>query len=433
MGGLFPALFACAILVWQVSLLYQISIISENLPRNPVQPTLLTNRYTKQHTPVLQMPATPTSLPTPSANQINEKIQSPTIPSDTIAQVYNNVHAFYYGWYGNPKTNGKWMHWNHEVLPNWRNKVHPPPSHFQPPENIGANYYPELGPYSSGDPAVIEIHAQQFAASGIGNAVISWYPMHTADAQLASTPGYSDSLMKKMLEIFPKYGVKVSVHIEPYEGRNAESVRNDIEYIVDNYSGPGFYLDHSGKPMIYIYDSYHTSAKEWSRLLSKDGDLSIRNSKYDCTVISLYLGKSDDNLILQGGFDGFYTYFGSVGFTYGSTPSNWNQLKSFATRNNKIFIPSVSPGYVDTQIRPWNAENTKDRKDGEYYDNMWSAAVDCGCEYVSITSFNEWHEGSQIEPAVPYKTDKFTYLDYLPHSPNYYLERTKYWANTYNS
>merc|ERR1712137_554474 len=254
MGGLFPALFACAILVWQGSLLYQISIISENLPRNPVQPTLLTNRYTKQHTPVLQMPATPTSLPTPSANQINEKIQSPTIPSDTIAQVYNNVHAFYYGWYGNPKTNGKWMHWNHEVLPNWRNKVHPP---------------------------------QQFAASGIGNAVISWYPMHTADAQLASTPGYSDSLMKKMLEIFPKYGVKVSVHIEPYEGRNAESVRNDIEYIVDNYSGPGFYLDHSGKPMIYIYDSYHTSAKEWSRLLSKDGDLSIRNSKYDCTVISL--------------------------------------------------------------------------------------------------------------------------------------------------
>jgi glycoprotein endo-alpha-1,2-mannosidase len=46
---------------------------------------------------------------------------------------------------------------------------------------------------------------------------------------------------------------------------------------------------------------------------------------------------------------------------------------------------------------------------------------------VGITSFNEWHEGTQIEPAVPKQIPGFTYLDYRPRPTDYYLERTAYW------
>ena len=48
-------------------------------------------------------------------------------------------------------------------------------------------------------------------------------------------------------------------------------------------------------------------------------------------------------------------------------------------------------------------------------------------ELVGITSFNEWHEGTQIEPAVPKHNQGFTYLDYQPLSADYYLKRTAYW------
>ena len=30
---------------------------------------------------------------------------------------------------------------------------------------------------------------------------------------------------------------------------------------------------------------------------------------------------------------------------------------------------------------------------------MWTSAIRAGADLVTITSYNEWHEGTQIEPA----------------------------------
>ena len=63
---------------------------------------------------------------------------------------------------------------------------------------------------------------------------------------------------------------------------------------------------------------------------------------------------------------------------------------------------------------------------------MWEEALKIHPEYISVTSFNEWHEGTQIEPAIPFQYNEYNYIDYSPHSENYYLERTKYWVNKYS-
>lgn len=80
------------------------------------------------------------------------------------------VHAFYYAWYGNPKVDGKYIHWDHAQLPHWDFKVaqgYPQGKHV-PPDDIGSNFYPSLGPYSSKDPAVMEAHMQQLRTAAIG-------------------------------------------------------------------------------------------------------------------------------------------------------------------------------------------------------------------------------------------------------------------------
>jgi hypothetical protein len=56
----------------------------------------------------------------------------------------------------------------------------------------------------------------------------------------------------------------------------------------------------------------------------------------------------------------------------------------------------------------------------------------CPPGLVGITSFNEWHEGTQIEPAMPKQIQGFTYLDYQPLAPDYYLDRTAYWVRKLN-
>jgi glycoprotein endo-alpha-1,2-mannosidase len=93
-------------------------------------------------------------------------------------------------------------------------------------------------------------------------------------------------------------------------------------------------------------------------------------------------------------------YFGADGFTYGSSLRNWVKLQQLASQTNTVFIPSVGPGYIDVSVRPWNAATTRDRKNGDYYMKSWQAALRAKPEdrgrphVVSVTSFNEWHEGS---------------------------------------
>jgi len=136
----------------------------------------------------------------------------------------------------------------------------------------------------------------------------------------------------------------------------------------------------------------------------------------------------EEAFMLEGGFDGFYTYFATEGFTYGSTPANWSRLAQWAKRHGKLFIPCVGPGYDDTRIRPWNERNTRSRESGAYYDREFEAALAADPDVIGITSFNEWHEGTQIEPAVPKQIPGYRYEDYRPRGPEYYLDRTKYWV-----
>ena len=37
-----------------------------------------------------------------------------------------------------------------------------------------------------------------------------------------------------------------------------------------------------------------------------------------------------------------------------------------------------------------------------YLGQTWNAAIQAGADWVNVTSFNEWIEGSQIEPSAGY-------------------------------
>lgn len=107
-----------------------------------------------------------------SKNEVQESVltKGSKTPEPTNLPVNYDVHIFYYPWYGNPEHDGKYFHWNHPYLPHW-DKIEAakwPSGQHVPPDDIGANFYPQLGPYSSEDPVVVEDHMKQVQLSGAG-------------------------------------------------------------------------------------------------------------------------------------------------------------------------------------------------------------------------------------------------------------------------
>uniref|UniRef100_A0A4W4HLX8 Uncharacterized protein n=1 Tax=Electrophorus electricus TaxID=8005 RepID=A0A4W4HLX8_ELEEL len=97
--------------------------------------------------------------------------------------IFYDVHIFYYMWYGNPEMDKRYLHWDHILVPHWDPKIAAsyPKGKHAPPEDIGSSFYPELGPYSSRDPEVLESHMEQIGEAAAGVLVLSWYPPGFAD------------------------------------------------------------------------------------------------------------------------------------------------------------------------------------------------------------------------------------------------------------
>lgn len=357
----------------------------------------------------------------------------PTMKSSPVSgereQLNYNVHIFYYGWYGNPEIEGQWWHWNHEYLPNWDKSDHQkyPTGAHKPPEDIGANFYPSLGAYSSSSEPVIRQHMAWIRKAGVGVVVVSWYPPGLADEHGPQ----SDSLVPILLRLAAEYHLRISLHIEPYENRTVENLREHLSYVNRVYgSHPAYYKMRRGGqsyelPVFYVYDSYRTEPQQWARLFSSKGDLTVRNTELDGIFLALLVEFKHRHDIKKAKFDGFYTYFAANGFSYGSSWKNWRSLAAYGYQNSLMFVASVGPGYLDTRVRPWNGKNRRDRRGGVYYETAWQTALSAPSKIVSITSFNEWHEGTQIEPAVPYSCDTYTYQSYYPKDPDYYLKLTR--------
>jgi hypothetical protein len=65
---------------------------------------------------------------------------------------------------------------------------------------------------------------------------------------------------------------------------------------------------------------------------------------------------------------------------------------------DRLWVATVMPGYNDVKIRPATGFAT-DREGGAYYERAWQAAIDSTPRWIVVNSFNEWPEGSYIEPS----------------------------------
>jgi glycoprotein endo-alpha-1,2-mannosidase len=293
------------------------------------------------------------------------------------------VAIFFYAWYGTPTRDGGYVHWAQ--------------GGYRPPGEIASDYYPARGPYSSSDVRVLRAQLREIAAAGVDTVIVSWWGRDSGD----------DARLDAIRVEASRYALRIAVHLEPYPGRTAASVATDV-----------LHLRTHGITDVFVYDATRTPASEWATALEP------------VPGIRVFANTGLPGFAKAGHFDGLYTY---DAYLYDGT--SFPRICASAHRLGLVCAPSVGPGY-DAR-RATGDVRVRDRRAGARYDVMWRRALAARADVVTVTSYNEWHEGTQIEPARavgrPYASyDGAWGLRGKP-AEKAYLRRTAWWASRYAS
>ncbi len=297
------------------------------------------------------------------------------------------VGVFYYPWYSTVQHDGAVTHWDQN-------------GHV-PPEGIGAGFYPARGVYSSADKAVIAAQMAEIDSAGAGIVISSWWGRGSLE----------DLRLPAIVTAAQARGLAVAVQIEPYPGRSAETVAADVAA-----------LRPLGISDFYVYRAEDTPAAEWAAVVPGLGAARL-------IAHTMLVGWA-----ASARFAGIYTYDVLI-----HDGTKFARLCAQAHALGLRCEPSVGPGF--DAVAATGEPRVKDRRNGRTYDHMWRLAIASGADVITVTSYNEWHEGSQIEPAArARRAGNRTYQDYEgawglsgAAAATAYLARTRYWADRFDT
>ena len=288
------------------------------------------------------------------------------------------VGIFYYPWWGTPERDGSWLHWSQNA--------------HVPPADVASAYYPARGPYSSSDPGIVRAQMREIARLGVDTVIVSWWGEGSTE----------DQRLPLVLREARAARLRVALHLEPWTDRTPASVADAIRL-----------LEGKGVREFYVYDSTRFPDEAWAAALRP------------LETVAVFANTPLAGKARNGGFDGAYTYD-----VYLHSGAAFLRMCGQAQRMGLLCAPSVGPGY--DAHRATGDTRRQSRKRGARYDVMWDRAIRAKPDIVTITSYNEWHEGTQIEPAravgLPYLSYEGAYGLTGKAAERAYLDRTATWV-----
>ena len=199
---------------------------------------------------------------------------------------------------------------------------------------------------------------------------------------------YEDNLAPRVLDAAARHGIKVAWHLEPYGGRTAASTvgRHQLHQ-QPLRQPPGLLPGRRARQPARVLRLRQPVIADWTA--ARRGDRQQHRAGADHRHVSKIAH-----------FCGLYTY----DVIAGATAPGWESAGAYAKAQRPDLgavgrprATSTTARCPATRRRRWAATN------GATYDLEWTNALDPTKggvpTWVSITSFNEWHEGSTIEPA----------------------------------
>ena len=304
---------------------------------------------------------------------------------------------------------------------------------------------PLLGLYSSQDNAVVAQHIEWGRRAGMTALSVSWHgegsPTDTQlkkhlklaiESQLAADNAVKFMILFETPDILGvAHGnvIDFGAELSPGVSRGAKFLQ-EMNYLADSYFGSAGYYKIDQKPVAFIYlmrdvvnhQPYFDTLR--SNMESKGFSLYLiadvihwQNPVDGLTVPDSQVADWDFYKTHFEAISGYNLYDPSRYRTNGledkflaDVEAHWRTWASHISAHGLRFVPFVMPGYDDRRLHGSTRPILK-RDGGRFYNRQWAMAqsfMDSTMPHVGLTSFNEWHEGTEIEPSRQYGV---SYLD----------------------
>lgn len=327
---------------------------------------------------------------------------------------------------------------NHSIIADFRTAGYTREyENIAPDDNmlIGAYYYPwysatthwdegykdppVLGEYCSRDEETINIHIDWATGHGIDFFIMSWWgPYSWEDVTLKDH--FVGASLADEIEFCIHY--ESWGRLEVFNGKvdlnnewNRTRLIQDFKYLESTYFGESGYLRIDGKPVVVIYLARTFAGDVEGAISELRGELGE-----DVYLIGdmVYWQNPDTagQRLLMAQFDAITSYnmhtsVEGIDDDFGEKFSQkYAEFHEVAKEVGVGFVPKLMPGFDDSPVRP-EAGNPVIVRSPERFEGFCEEVLkhlDPELNAIFITSFNEWHEYTQIEPDETYGT---TYLE----------------------
>ncbi len=308
-----------------------------------------------------------------------------------------HVSVFYYPWYHTDR------HWAEGYLRS----------------ELQTEQSPLLGEYSVRDAQTIAQHIRWSQTYGIDNWICSWWgPGSWGDVTMKDYISHQlDTSGVSYCLFYESAGLLNLDNGITFDADKTETFRSHFKYMAANFFSDPSYYKINGRPVVYIYLTRTFKGEYLNAIQLVRQDMHAMGWDIFLAGDEVYWGSPDAARIAS--LDAITAYNMHGPSQYAGYPSatnfipdvgmKYNQFKQVADSKGVIFIPDVMPGFNDrgvrlsaghyiipTQVHPDSGHTSTFSQSID----MAVPHIDDSLNAICITSFNEWHEDTQIEPTV---------------------------------
>jgi hypothetical protein len=303
-------------------------------------------------------------------------------PGPDRGKVPPRIVAHYMPWYEARPFSARWgWHWTMNAFDPDRRRGGRP--------EIASHYHPLIGPYDSGDADVLEYHGLLMRLAGIDGFVVDWYGREEFLDYAANHRNAS-----KLEEVAGRVGLTFAVCYEDQTipklvtaGRlkaddRVAHARGDIEWLRSHWFGKPGYLKLDGKPVLLSFGHDGLTDAEWQQTLK------------DLPLAPAYLSEHTRRLGAAGAFDWPKPAAGleAQDAFYGRAGA-WPYAMAVA-------FPRFHDIYEEAKVHKSWGRVADDG--GKTFEVTLERALTSGLPLVQISTWNDWGEGTVIEPSVEF-------------------------------